>query len=300
MKVLIAGSSGLIGTAVCSALSASGCQIYKLKRTQANENPTEIFWDPEKGILDPLEVEGFKVVINLAGENIMGRWTQEKKRRILESRLSSTNLLVNTISKLNFPPELFINASAIGYYGDRGNELLIESSSPGKEFISDVCIQWEKAAEKIKMFNVRCAILRFGVVFSSEGGALKSMVPIFKWGLGGKIGTGEQFMSWIAIDDIVGAIFHVIQHKECQGVFNLTSTNPVTNKEFTKTLGQILHRPTFVPLPAFAARLLFGELADALFLSSTRVCPQKLIESGYSILYPRLNETLEHLINKHS
>ncbi len=298
MKVLIAGSSGLLGTTISSALEATGCRTFKLKRTQTTENSTDILWNPTTGMLNPIDIEGFDVIINLAGENILGKWTSEKKKRLLESRISSTKVLVDAISKLNFPPELFINASAIGFYGDRGDEELIESSPAGEGFLSDLCIQWEEAAKNIKNTDVRCVIMRIGTVLSQDGGALKNMLPPFKLGMGGKLGSGNQFMSWIDIDDLVGAVFHLIQHKDCHGIFNLTSPQPVTNKEFTQTLGTVLHRPTFLTLPAFAVRLLFGELGQAVLLSSTRVKPQKLLDRGYSFIYPNLKEALENLISK--
>lgn len=298
MKVLIAGSSGLLGTAISSALTDAGIKVFKLKREETTENALDILWNPEKGSLDPLNIEGFDVIINLAGENILGRWTEEKKKRLLDSRISSTNLLVNTISKLNFPPELFINASAIGYYGDRGDELLTESSSAGQGFLPEVCKQWEQAAEGVRSSNVRLAILRIGLVLSPKGGALKNMLPAFKLGLGGKIGSGKQYMSWIAIDDIVGAVLHIIQNKNCQGVFNLTSPEPATNAEFTKSLGSVLQRPTFFTVPAFAIRFLLGELGQDLLLSSTRVKPERLLESEYQFLYPHLRDALKHLTSK--
>lgn len=299
MKVLIAGSSGLLGSAIDAALTSAGYQTFKLKRSVTAEKATDILWDPHKGILDPIDIEGMDVIINLAGENILGRWTDEKKRRLLDSRLSSTNLLVSTISQLNFPPELFINASAIGYYGNRGDELLTDRSSEGEGFLPEVCRLWEEAAEKVKESNVRCAILRIGVVLSADGGALKNMLLPFKLGLGGKMGSGKQYMSWIAIDDIVGAVLHIIRNKNCEGVFNLTSVEPVTNAEFTRTLGSVLQRPTFLTVPAFAVRLIFGELGDALLLSSSRVMPEKLLENQYHFLYPHLQDALKHLLNKH-
>lgn len=299
MKVLIAGSSGLLGSALDAALTSAGHQTFKLKRTETAEEASEILWDPSKGILDPITIEGMDVIINLSGENILGRWTPEKKQRLLDSRLAATNLLVTTLSKLNFPPELFINASAIGFYGNRGEELLTEQSSKGEGFLPDVCRQWEEAAENVKTSNVRCAILRIGIVLSAKGGALKNMLLPFKLGLGGKIGSGKQYMSWIALDDVLGAVLHIIRNKECQGVFNLTSFEPVTNKEFTETLGSVLQRPTIMTVPAFAIRLLFGELGDALLLGSTRAKPQKLIESHYQFLYPHLQDALKHLTSKH-
>jgi uncharacterized protein (TIGR01777 family) len=294
MKVLIAGSSGLIGTALCGALALTGSQIYRLERKKSSD-PNSIFWDPKNNVLDSKMIEGFDVIINLAGENIFGRWSASKKHDILESRVQTTSLLAKTIAMLDSPPEIFLNGSAIGYYGDRGNEVLTESSSPGEGFLADVCKQWELAVEPAKNTKVRCAILRTGVVLSSKGGSLKTMLLPFKLGLGGQIGSGEQYMSWISIEDVLGAIFHIIQHKNCEGVFNLSAPEPVTNKEFTVTLGKVLNRPTFLPFPLLPARLIFGEMVDALLLSSTRVKPKRLLESGYKFLYPQLESALRAL-----
>ncbi|MBA3603038.1 MAG: TIGR01777 family protein [Parachlamydiaceae bacterium] len=299
MKVLIAGSSGLLGTALCGALALTGTQVYRLERTKSSNHPNSIFWDPEKDELDPIMIEGFDVIINLAGENIFGRWSSNKKHKILESRVQTTSLLAKTIAELDSPPELFLNASAIGYYGDRGIELLTESSPAGEGFLADVCKQWELAAEPAKeQTKVRCAIIRIGIVLSPQGGSLKTMLVPFKLGLGGQIGSGEQYMSWISIDDVLGAIFYIIQHKNCAGVFNLSAPEPVTNHDFTTTLGKVLNRPTFLPFPTSPARLVFGEMVDALLLSSTRVEPKKLVENGYKFLYQNLERALRHLLSK--
>lgn len=298
MKILIAGSSGLLGTAICAALSSHGYHLFKLKRTQTAKEPFTIFWNPEKGELDAPEIEGFDVIINLAGENIFGRWTAHKKQKILDSRIQTTSLLAKTISKLHSPPELFLNASAIGYYGNRGNEVLTESSSAGEDFLADVCRQWERAAEAAKSTQTRCAVMRTGVVLSPHGGALKTMLLPFKLGLGGRVGEGKQYMSWITIDDVVEAMLFIIQHKDCTGAFNFTAPNPVTNQAFTHALSQKLNRPAILPLPAVAARLIFGEMADALLLASIRAHPQKLLEKGYSFLYPDIQGALSHLLSK--
>ncbi len=298
MKVLIAGSSGLLGTALCGALALTGSQVYRLERTKSSDHPNSIFWDPEKGALDSKMIEGFDVIINLAGENIFGRWSADKKHKILESRVQTTSLLAKTIAKLDSPPELFLNSSAIGYYGDRGNEVLTESSPAGESFLADVCTQWEHAMGPAQQTKVRCAIIRTGVVLSPQGGSLKMMLLPFKLGLGGQIGSGEQYMSWISLDDVLGAIFYIIQHKNCAGVFNLSAPQPVTNHNFTTTLGKVLNRPTFLTLPIFPARLVFGEMVDALLLGSTRVEPKRLVENGYKFLYPNLEGALRHLLSK--
>ena len=288
MKVLVAGSSGLIGTAIVAGLTKAGHEVFKL---QHGKN-----WDPENKKLDPLSVEGFDLIINMSGENIFGRWTPEKKKKILKSRVDSTTLLADTIVKLKAPPKLFINASAIGYYGNRGDELLMESSPPGNDFLADVCRQWEDAVIPIKNAGIRTVIMRTGIVLSPDGGALKNMLLPFKLGLGGVIGSGSQYMSWIAIDDVVAALLHCVEHEKCEGVFNLVAPEPVTNAKFTATLGKVLHRPTFMSQPVFLMKVLFGEMVEALLLSSTRVEPQKLLKSGYRFLYPELEGALGHLL----
>lgn len=298
MKVLIAGSSGLIGSAIRQALLEAGDDPYRLLRSKPLESKTDINWDPAKGILNPSDIEGFDVVIDLTGESIIGRWTPEKKRRILDSRVSSTRLLIDTFSKLESPPKVLIVASAIGYYGDRGDEPLTENSPAGEGFLSEVCKRREQTAENVKTTGTRLVILRIGVVLSRDGGALQKMLPVFRCGLGGKIGSGTQYMSWIAIDDLIGAVLHIIRHEACNGVFNMTSPEPVINDEFTKTLGSVLHRPTFMAVPAFPIRLLLGEAGQELFLSSLRVEPQKLLDAGYKFQYPSLKDALRKYTTK--
>ncbi|MBA3237841.1 MAG: TIGR01777 family protein [Parachlamydiaceae bacterium] len=288
MKVLVAGSSGLIGTALVAGLTKSGYEVLKL---QHGKN-----WDSENKKLDPSIVEGVDLIINLAGENIFGRWSVAKKEKILKSRVNSTALLADTVVKLKVPPKLFINASAIGYYGNRGNEILSESSLQGNDFLSDVCHQWETALIPAKNAGIRTIMMRTGVVLSPNGGALKNMLLPFKLGLGGVIGSGSQYMSWIAIDDVVAALLHCVEHEECEGAINFVAPDPVTNAKFTAMLGDVLHRPTFMPQPVFLMRALFGEMVDALLLSSTRVEPQKLMRTGYQFLYPELKNALKHLL----
>ncbi len=303
MKILIAGSSGLIGTALCGALTSADSEVVKLERSKTATDPMSIFWDPENEELAPHKIEGFDVIINLSGENVFGKWTPEKKRKILESRVQTTSLLAKTIAVLHSPPQLFLNASAVGYYGNRGDEVLTEQSSPGKDFLADVCRQWEQASlltNPTLQKNVRCAIIRTGIVLSPLGGTLKTMLLPFYLGLGGKIGFGNQYMSWIAIEDVIGAIFFIIQHKTCCGAFNLVSPEPVTNQQFTKTLGKVLNRSTILPFPTFAARLFLGEMVDSLLLSSIRAKPQKLMENDYTFLYPELEGALRHLLAKNS
>ncbi|MGZ3733109.1 MAG: TIGR01777 family oxidoreductase [Parachlamydiaceae bacterium] len=297
MKILIAGSSGLIGTALCQALAASDIEVYRLKRHMPIYDPKVILWDPSQHTIDVKAIEGFDVIINLAGESVFGRWTSKKKNSILESRISSTSLLANTIASLKYPPEVFINASAIGYYGNRDNEILTESSSQGNDFLANVCKQWEEATQIVQEKGIRTIQLRIGVVLSQNGGALKTMLTPFKLGLGGKLGSGMQYMSWIAINDVIGAILHLIQHKQCQGPFNLTADKPVTNAVFTSTLGKVLHRPTFFSQPKWVIKLMFGEMGDALLLGSTRAKPKKLLENGYQFIYSKLEEALQHLLS---
>jgi uncharacterized protein (TIGR01777 family) len=238
------------------------------------------------------------VVVHLAGENIMGYWTQGKKERIRTSRVNGTRLLCQSLCQLRDPPSVFICASATGYYGNRGNEILTETSSKGEGFLADVCEEWEEATRAASERGIRTLNLRIGMVLSSEGGALKYMLPIFKGGLGGRIGPGNQYVSWIVIDDLVRIIEHVIKQEHLAGPINSVAPEPVTNAELTKTLGHVLHRPTFLSVPTFAVQLIFGELGKELLLSSQRVKPEKLEKSGFQFDYPHLEEALRHLFNK--
>src|SRR6267142_2195671 len=276
MKILISGSHGLVGAALIKSLEPEGHEIFRLVRHAPNSR-SEIEWSPDRYSIALARLEGFDAVVHLAGESIAeGRWTDEKKKRIRESRVKGTKLLGDALANLSNPPRTLVSASAIGYYGNRGNEVLTEGSAPGDGFLPEVCVEWEKATALATEKGIRVVNTRFGVILAVNGGALAKMLPPFRLGLGGKIGSGKQWMSWIAIDDVVNGIQFCLEHESLRGPVNFVAPNPVTNAQFTKTLGKVLARPTILPVPAFAVRLLFGEMADALLLSSQRVEPTKL------------------------
>jgi hypothetical protein len=293
-KILVSGSSGLIGTALLPALRTSGYEVAHLVRGAASGNE-RIAWDPPR-LLAPESVSGFDTVIHLAGESIVGRWTEAKKRRIRESRVQATRNLAEALAAARQRPRLLISASAIGYYGDRGDETLREESSPGTGFLPEVCREWEAAAEPAAKAGIRTVQMRFGLVLSGSGGALQKMLPPFRMGVGGNMGNGRQWWSWVHIDDLVGAVQHVIKTEALQGPVNVVTPNPVRNAEFTKTLASVLSRPAIFPMPAFAARLVFGQMGDELLLASQRVEPTKLITSGYVFQKPDLRVALEAIL----
>lgn len=295
MKVAITGSTGLIGGALVRSLKAKNHVPVCMVRNKAKAG--EIAWNPNDGTIDASHLEGMDAVVHLAGENIAGgRWTDARKRRIEESRTKGTSLLANTLAKLSQPPAVWVSASAIGFYGNRGNEILTEESAAGRGFLADVCQSWEKATEAVESTSIRLVKLRIGVVLSPDGGALAKMLLPFKMGAGGIVGPGTQYFSWIELSDIVRAIEHAIETPSLSGPVNGTAPVPVTNREFTKALGRALSRPTIFPMPAFAARLAFGEMADEMLLSSTRVEPTRLQKSGFVFRYPELNGALKHLL----
>ena len=303
MNIIVTGSTGLVGTRLVRALISDGHSITRLVRgdAQAFRAPgsAAVRWDPAAGTIDAKPLEGHDAAVHLAGENIAaGRWTDEQKARIRDSRVKGTRLLAETLAKLDAPPQTLVAASAIGFYGDRGDELMTEESASGEGFLSEVCREWETAASPASRAGMRVVHLRIGVVLSAEGGALAKMLTPFKLGVGGKIGSGEQYMSWIDLDDVVGAIMHALKNEEVRGAVNTVAPRAVTNSEFTKTLGSVLSRPTLFSVPAFAARLAFGEMADALLLSSTRVAPQRLEATGYQYKYPELEGALRHAIGE--
>lgn len=296
MKILITGSSGVVGSALIDFFSEGHYQVYRLVRTRENLGPNEIGWDPEQGVINPDLLEKFNAVVHLAGENIVGKWTEDKKRKISESRINGTRLLCQTLSQLQHPPEVLISASAIGYYGNRGDEILTESSSGGEGYMAEVCQKWEEAAEPAISKGIRTVFLRTGMVLSPKGGALKNMVTPFKLCMGGKFGSGDQYISWISIDDLIGIIYYAIRQTTLRGPVNAVAPNPVTNREFTKALGAVLHRPAFLKVPASILKLIFGQMAEELLLSSQRVLPAALEEKGFRFDYPQLDDALKHLL----
>lgn len=298
MKILISGSHGLVGTALINSLVSPDHEVYRLVRHYA-ESDSEIEWSPDRYSIALARLEGFDAVVHLAGESIAeGRWTDEKKKRIRESRVRGTKLLGDALANLANPPKTFISASAIGYYGDRGDEILREDSAPGNDFLSEVCVEWENATALASEKGIRVVNCRFGIILDPNGGALKKMLPPFRMGVGGKIGSGKQWMSWIALDDVVGALAFALANHSISGPVNFVAHSHVTNAEFTRILGKALSRPTLFPIPAFGVRLLFGEMADALLLSSQRVQPTRLSEAGYEFAYADLGAALSHLLGK--
>lgn len=296
MKILVSGGTGLIGRALVRLLEKEKHEVTLLARTDAVPAP-RILWDPQRGQVDARLLEGFHAVVHLAGENIAsGRWTPVLKERILESRIRGTYFLSETLATLARPPKVFVCASAIGFYGDRGEERLSEDSAGGEGFLPDVCRAWESACVGASAKGIRVANTRFGVVLSPDGGALKKMLLPFKLGLGGKIGTGRQWWSWVSLEDVVGALRHVLATESLFGPVNVTAPTPVTNEEFTQALGRALHRPTLLPLPAFAATFALGEMAKALLLASARVTPKKLLDAGYSFRHPTLASALSPML----
>ena len=295
MKILIAGASGLVGSALVPKLKAEGAEVTPLVRSAAKSG--EIEWHPDRGSIDAPALQGCDAIINLAGDGIAnGRWTEEKKRRILDSRVNGTRLLCETVANLSRKPKAFINASAVGFYGSRGDELVDEDSGPGEGFLASVCRQWELATAPAEQAGIRVVKLRFGVILAKGGGIMGSILGPFKFGLGGKIGSGDQVMSWVAMDDVVAAISFILQNESLRGPINVVAPHPVTNEEFTKTLGRVLSRPTFMTMPAFAARLAFGEMADEMMLSSTRVAPKVLNDAGFRFQYPELEGAVRAML----
>ena len=297
MKIAITGSTGLVGSALVPFLNTGGHHVTRIVRTSTTE--ADAVWNSGAGQIDATRLEGLDAVVHLAGENIAARrWNAEQKARIRDSRVKGTKLLCETLAKLQRPPRVLISASAIGYYGDQGDRELSEESPSGSGFLPDVCREWEAATEAAKKSGIRVVQLRFGVILSPGGGALAKMLTPFRLGLGGRIGNGRQWMSWIALDDVVGCIHHALATESMHGPVNVVAPRPVTNREFTKTLGKVLWRPTLFPMPGFMARLAFGEMADELLLGSTRVLPRVLLDSMYRFLYGDLESALCHLLGK--
>lgn len=291
---MVSGAGGLVGSALVPALERDGHEVLRLVRRRPAAG--EAFWSPDEGRIDRGALAGTEAAVHLAGESVAGRWTARKKQRILKSRTDGTRLLAAALAALEPPPRVLVSASAVGYYGDRGDEVLAEDAPPGTDFLADVCKRWEEAAKEARERGVRHVALRIGMVLSADGGALARMMPPFRLGLGGPVGSGRQWVSWIAIDDLVGIVRHVLGDEGISGPLNAVAPRPVRMKELARTLGRALGRPAVLPLPAFAARMLFGEMADALLLSSARVDSGRLAGAGYRFRFPELGDALDHLL----
>ena len=298
-SVLVSGASGLVGERLLPLLEARGYNAARLVREYSAVSQEDVFWDPAAGELDSDALEGVEAVVHLAGENIAaGRWNAVRKERIRESRVAGTKRLCSKLAEMPHPPKVLVCASAIGYYGDRADESLPEDAPAGEGFLPDVCREWEAASSAAEHAGIRVVRLRIGVVLSPKGGALKKMLLPFKLGAGGKMGSGRQYMSWISIDDLTRVILHCIESDALSGAVNAVTPAPVTNQEFTKTLGRVLVRPTLFPLPPFAARLALGEMDEALLLASAKVEPAVLKASGFEFEHSDLEEALRHLLGK--
>ncbi|MFN9271082.1 MAG: TIGR01777 family oxidoreductase [Planctomycetaceae bacterium] len=294
MRILVSGSTGLVGSALIPSLVGQGHEVIRLVRAKSGSPSKEMAtWDPDTGKIDLSGVTPIDAVVHLAGESIAsGRWNAAKKVRIRDSRVLGTQTLVQALRALSQPPSVFVGASAIGYYGDRDAETLTEQSSLGTSFLADVVRDWERASQPLSLAGTRTVLLRFGVILSKQGGALQKMLTPFKLGAGGILGSGNQYMSCISLRDVVRAVEFSLTNPAASGPLNTVCPQPVTNREFTKTLGKVLGRPTIFPMPAFAARLAFGEMADALLLSSSRVGPEGLTKAGFEFLDPTLEASL--------
>ncbi len=300
MDVAVTGSHGFVGSALVPALRRAGHRVVRLVRGQP-KSADELGWDPEAGTVDAAGLEGIGGVVHLAGAGIGDkRWTDARKRLILESRTKGTTLLARTLAQLARPPSVLVSASATGYYGDRGDEPLDEQSAPGNDFVAGVCVQWEAATAPAADAGIRVARTRSGIILGREGGVFPRMLLPFRLGLGGRMGSGRQYMSWISIDDEVGAILHALVQERVAGPVNLTGPRPVTNAEFTKTLGRVLHRPTAIPTPLLPLRALYGsELVQHLLVEGQRVLPKQLEQTGYEFARPTLEEALRAVVDRH-
>lgn len=298
MKFLISGSSGLVGSSLIPSLQKEHGQVSRLVRSESVKKKRDVLWIPAKNEIETENLEGFDCVVHLAGESIVSRWTSAKKKRIRDSRVGATKLLTRALSGLQAPPKTLICASALGFYGDRDEEILTEVSPGGSGFLAEICNEWEQAAIPAVHAGIRVVHLRFPVVLSTEGGALKKMLPPFRLGLGGVLGDGKQYMSWCTLDDVIQVIHHTIKDDEIRGPVNAGTQNPVTNRVFTETLGNVLHRPTLFNIPGFMLKTAMGEMAEEMLLASVRMHPARLLETGYKFRHAELDAALRHLLTE--
>lgn len=300
MKVLISGASGFIGSHLTTELEARGHSVLELTRSPVGNARRQIRWSPAEGTIDHYAIADASpdAVVHLAGESIDGRWTKKKRRRIMNSRVEGTKLLAETVARLETKPKLMISSSAVGYYGSRGRQEIGEAAGPGEGFLAEVCVQWEKAAEPARDAGIRVVHPRFGVVLGGSGGMLAKVLPLFKLGLGGTLGSGDQMMSWVHIGDVVGALQHMLDDGKLTGPVNVTSPHPVSNREFTRTLADVLKRPAVFKVPAFALKLALGQQADDMLLTSQKILPQELERVNYSFAHPLLEMALRDLLGR--
>ena len=296
MKIVVSGSTGLIGTALKEALERRDQDVVPLVRRRVRAGEHAVAWDPERGTIDRAGLEGADAVIHLAGESVFGRWSPAKKQRIRDSRVRGTRVLCETLAALQRRPATVLAASAVGYYGDRGEESLTEESAPGADFLAHVARDWEAATAAATRAGIRVVNMRNGVVLTTRGGALAKMLPAFRLGLGGQVGSGTQYLSWIELDDIINAILHLLNDEKLVGPVNLTAPQPITNREFAKTLGKVLGRPAVVTVPAFALRLAFGTEGAAMVQSGQRVVPARLVASGFDFAFTDAEHALRYLL----
>ena len=297
-RILLSGASGLIGSAIRGAAREQGMEVTALVRRHRLVGPGAIYWNPAKPELSvhPVGLEGFDAVVHLSGANVARRWTEEYRREIVESRVASTRMLCESLAQVRRRPRVLLCASAVGIYGDGGDTVLTEESGKGTGFLAETCAAWEAAAKDACALGIRVVHLRFGVVLSRKGGALGKMLPVFRLGLGGRMGSGRQWMSWISIRDLMRAVMFLMEREELAGAFNLTAPNPVTNATFTQALARAVHRPAVLPVPAGMLRMIFGAMADATLLASQRVLPYRLVDAGFQFEDEEVREALKALL----
>jgi uncharacterized protein len=299
MRVLVSGAGGLIGRSLVPALRESGHQVSRLVRSPVGASPGDIAWSPERGSLDAAALEGVDGVVHLAGEPILGRWTAAKRARIRDSRVAGTALLARTLAGLARTPGVLVIITGSGYYGDRGDEVLTEDSTRGSGYLAEVCREWEAAAAPAAQAGVRVVYLRTGLVLARGGGLLGTLLLPFRLGLGGPIGQGRRYWSWIAIDDLVQVFRYVLESHNLSGAVNTVAPHPVTNAEFSRTLGRVLSRPALIPVPPAALRLVFGrEAANETMLASARLVPARLLATGFRFRFPELEDALRHVLQR--